>query len=80
MTTPLLSWTGGSDLQVNSFQSFEWYAALRKLKKENVFVVYPKEGHVLINGENQRDLTVKAMEWFDYYLKDGEKKEWMIAK
>lgn len=80
ITTPLLSWTGGSDTQVDAVQSFDWYSALRRLKKENVLLVYPNEGHVLVNENYQKDLSIKEIQWFDYYLKDGKQQPWMIPQ
>lgn len=80
VTTPLLSWTGEKDTQVNNYQSFEWYEALRRLKKEHLLLVYPNENHALIHENHQKDLSKKVIEWFDYYLKDGEKLDWMIAQ
>jgi dipeptidyl aminopeptidase/acylaminoacyl peptidase len=51
--------------------------ALRRLKKENVMLIYPGEKHTMENPKNQVDLSVKIKEWFDYYLKDGPLKSWM---
>ncbi|MGX7666076.1 prolyl oligopeptidase family serine peptidase [Flavobacterium pedocola] len=78
--TPLLSWTGNSDTQVNSFQSFEWYTALRRLRKKHVMLVYPNENHAIVNENYQKDLTVKIMQWFDHYLKDGKEQDWMAPQ
>ncbi|MEC4004826.1 prolyl oligopeptidase family serine peptidase [Flavobacterium sp. SUN052] len=69
ISTPLLLWTGENDRQVNPFQTMEFYLALRKLKKVNCMLVYPKEGHVLIEEKHQIDLTNRILNWFDYYLK-----------
>jgi dipeptidyl aminopeptidase/acylaminoacyl peptidase len=75
--TPLLLWTGEEDKQVNSNQSIEFYLALRRLEKQATMLVYPKERHALLNEANQKDLTEKISDWFDYYLKDKEKSKWM---
>lgn len=77
ITTPILTWTGDSDKNVQPKQSEAWYAALRRLKKEHIMLVYPNEGHMLQKDNNQRDLTHKIYDWFDYYLKNTEKPEWM---
>src|SRR5690606_7082521 len=47
ITTPLLSWTGDQDKQVNWNQSIEFYLALRRLGKKHILLLYPNEGHVL---------------------------------
>lgn len=70
--TPLLLWTGEEDKQVNSNQSIEFYLALRRLEKQTTLLVYPKERHVVLKEENQKDLTQRIQNWFDYYLKDKQ--------
>ncbi|MGX7668869.1 prolyl oligopeptidase family serine peptidase [Flavobacterium pedocola] len=78
--TPLLSWTGEKDTQVNNYQSFEWYEALRRMKKEQVLLVYPNENHALVNENHQKDLSKRVMEWFDYYLGEGKSQGWMLPQ
>ena len=75
--TPLLTWSGKKDFQINWHQSIEWYLALRNLHKKNILLLYPDEGHVLLNPNNQKDLNQKTKEWFDYYLKGKKQMEWM---
>ncbi|WP_409415783.1 prolyl oligopeptidase family serine peptidase [Flavobacterium sp. PS2] len=70
ITTPLLSWTGGNDKQVNWNQSIEFYLALRRLQKQHIMLLYPKEGHNLSNNQNRKDLFTRLHQWFDYHLKD----------
>lgn len=77
INTPLLSYTGDKDYQVSSFQSMEFFIALRRLKKEHIMFVYPDEEHVLHSKKNQKDLTVKMLQWFDYHLKDTAKPKWL---
>ncbi len=75
--TPLLLWTGENDKHIASTQSTELYLAMRRLGKKVTMLRYPKENHSLENPEKQADLVKKVMEWFDYYLKDLPKKDWM---
>lgn len=77
VSTPLLSWIGENDTQVNPIQTIEYHIALRRLGKENIMLVYPDEGHVLVNPTNQIDLTSKIMQWFDYLLKSDSKPCWV---
>lgn len=78
VNTPLLSWTGELDLQINAKQSYEFYLALRRLKKKSIMLVYPGEEHALSESTNTEDLTNKIESWFDYYLKGKESSSWMI--
>ncbi|MDI6034185.1 prolyl oligopeptidase family serine peptidase [Flavobacterium sp. LB2P84] len=77
ITTPLLSWAGEEDRQVSVFQGIEFYNALRRLGKKHIMLVYPKEGHVLMNAANRKDLSTKIREWFDYYLNNAPAVDWM---
>ncbi|WP_310555183.1 prolyl oligopeptidase family serine peptidase [Flavobacterium sp.] len=77
ISTPLLLWTGENDQHIASTQSTELYLAMRRLGKKVTMLRYPKENHNLVNPAAQSDLVNKVMEWFDYYLKDAPKKEWI---
>jgi len=77
ITASLLFWTGGDDKQVNWNQSIELYLALRRLKKKHILLLYPGEGHTLAKKENQKDLSEKFQEWFDYHLKDVSPADWI---
>jgi dipeptidyl aminopeptidase/acylaminoacyl peptidase len=69
ITTPLLSWTGKSDNNVPATQSMELHLALRRLQKKNILLVYPNEGHTVLNPANQLDLNKRIKQWFDSFLK-----------
>ncbi|WP_281323473.1 S9 family peptidase [Flavobacterium aestivum] len=77
VTTPLLGWTGEDDRHIHSLQSMEFYMALRRLGKTHTLLVYPEEGHNLEQRKNQKDLTKRIGQWFDYYLKNGKQQQWM---
>ena len=79
ITTPLLTWAGALDLNVLPNQASSFYAALRRLNKEHVMLVYPDEGHIFYNPRNQENLTRKIEDWMDYYLKGILKPEWMLS-
>ena len=80
VNTPLLSYTGSEDTQVNPYQSMEFYLALRRLQKEHVLLLYPKENHIIQGKENQIDLTYKISDWFGYYLKGNKRPKWFNPK
>lgn len=75
--TPLLGWAGKDDATINSLQSMEFFLALRRASKEHILLIYPEDGHQLVKKENATDLSIRVMQWFDYYLKDGKKQDWM---
>ncbi|MDL2141659.1 prolyl oligopeptidase family serine peptidase [Flavobacterium tructae] len=77
VTTPLLGWTGSEDTHVHYLQSKEFYMALRRLGKEHILLVYPREGHNLTRKENQKDLSSRIDQWFGHYLKNEPPRDWM---
>lgn len=77
ITTPLLSWTGLKDYQVDYTQSFEFYMAMRRLSKVHVLLAFPDEGHGILDRTRDADLTEKIEEWFAYFLKGKHKPNWM---
>ena len=48
INTPLLTWAGKLDENVQPRQAETFYAALRRLKKEHVMLVYPNDGQFSI--------------------------------
>lgn len=76
VNTPLLVWVGKEDYHVNWSQSVTMFLALKRLGKEVNLILYPEEGHVLIDPGNKKDVGVKVKEWFDYHLKNEEKPRW----
>jgi len=77
VTTPLLSWTGKEDFQVNWSNSVSLYLAMRRLQKKHIMLLYPGEGHNLNNPTNKLDLSVRVHQWFDYLLKDAPAAPWI---
>lgn len=78
VTTPLLSWTGARDGQINKEQTMEFWFALWRLKKRNIMIMYPEEGHVLMKEDNQINLTKRVEAWFNHYLKGAPQLPWMM--
>ncbi len=69
INTPLLLWTGENDGIIPATQSIEFYLALRRLRKDVLFLLYTGEDHALLLPKNQKDLSQRIKVWFDSYLK-----------
>lgn len=67
--TPTLILVGDRDAECPAPQSWEFWHALKALRVETQFVIYPNEGHSINQPEHQRDVAVRALGWFDAYLK-----------
>jgi dipeptidyl aminopeptidase/acylaminoacyl peptidase len=66
--TPMLIVVGDRDGECPMPQSYEMWHALRDLGVPTQLVVYPAEGHGFVNPEHRRDVTERAVEWFDHYM------------
>jgi dienelactone hydrolase len=75
--TPYLTIHNDEDDAVPWYQGIEFFSALRRLGKEAYLFVYNGEKHGLHERDNQKHWTVHLCEFFDYYLKDAPKPEWM---
>lgn len=69
INTPLLSWSGKEDYDVNWNHSIYLHMALRRLKKKNKLLLFPNEGHNILSSETQMLLSKEIKNWFDSYLK-----------
>lgn len=74
---PFMLYTGAEDFHVNYSQSMIFHSAMKRLGKKSTLLIYPGEGHVFLNPETQKDLTLKIHQWFGHYLKGKEKQKWM---
>ncbi len=67
--TPSLIVVGDSDGECPTPQSFEFWHALENYHVPAELVVYPHEGHMFVNPAHSRDLVLRAIAWFNEYLK-----------
>lgn len=80
-TTPILIMHGDSDPRVHPSQSLELYRNI-KTRKPAVplrLVFYPGEGHGNNRAASRYDYNLRMMEWFDTYLKTGNRSAAMPA-
>lgn len=79
--TPILIMHGEEDTRVDPGQSLELYRSI-KVRKPDVpvrLVFYPGEGHGNQRAAARYDYNLRMMEWFDTYLKTGDRKAEMPA-
>jgi dipeptidyl aminopeptidase/acylaminoacyl peptidase len=75
--TPYLTMANDEDDAVPWQQGIEFFTAMRRLGKEAYMFTYNGEKHGLRQRENQKHWTVHMAEYFDYFLKDAPKPDWM---
>jgi dipeptidyl aminopeptidase/acylaminoacyl peptidase len=72
--TPLLILHGKEDPRVDPSQSRMLYRALKEKGDVPVRLVwYPGEGHGNRNAPARYDYTLRLMQWFDWFLRQGKK-------
>ena len=76
--TPYLTMANDEDDAVPWQQGIQFFTAMRRLGKEAYMFVYNGEKHGLRQRENQKHWTVHMAEYFDYFLKDAPKPDWMV--
>ncbi len=75
--TPILIFHNDNDRAVPYQEGQSLFFALRRLGKPALLVNYKKEGHTLEDAANKKDWTNKMQQYFDYYLKNSAKPDWM---
>jgi dipeptidyl aminopeptidase/acylaminoacyl peptidase len=75
--TPLMILHNDRDGAVDFTQGVEYYNTLRRLQKPVIMLEYVGENHGLRKPSNQRDYTVRMLEYFDHHLKGAPAPDWM---
>ncbi len=66
--TPLLLLHGEADVRTPIGESEQFYAALKRLDREVVFVRYPDQHHGFKDPDFTVDRWTRTLAWFDHYL------------
>lgn len=75
--TPFLTVHNDDDDAVPWYQAIEFFTALRRLNKEAYWFNYNGEKHGLRDRDNIKHFTVHMSEFFDHYLLNKPRPEWM---
>ena len=60
------------------YQGIEFFVAMRRLQKPCWMLSYNNEAHNLKRRPNRMDLSIRMMQFFDYYLKGEAAPAWMV--
>lgn len=77
VNAPILIWTGKKDRNIYWEQTMEFYIGLKRNRKKVVALFYPGEGHAFFSQEACNDISLRILDWFDYYLKGKKDAEWI---
>ena len=75
--TPLLIMHNDKDNAVPWYQGIELFSAMRRLNKPVWMLVYNGQPHNLSRRADEKDLTRRFQQFFDYYLKGAPEPKWM---
>ena len=75
--TPLLIMHNDKDNAVPWYQGIELFTALRRLNKPVWMLTYNGAPHNLHRRADEKDLTRRMQQFFDYYLKGAPEPKWM---
>lgn len=75
--TPLLSWTGKKDENIQWEQTKEFFIGLQRNKVPHIALFYKNEGHTILDKKNSEDLTTRIINWFNYFLKEEKTSQWI---
>lgn len=79
LSTPLLLEIGQMDKSVPCEQGMEFFTALRRLGKNVLMLQYIDQGHGLSDSASL-DYTIRMAQFFNYYLKNDHRAEWIANK
>ncbi|MDP9955060.1 dipeptidyl aminopeptidase/acylaminoacyl peptidase [Epilithonimonas hungarica] len=77
INAPMLLWAGKDDGNVSPEGVRSLYIALRKYQKPVIALFYEKERHSLSSLSAQKDLSLKVLDWFNYFLKEQKNIPWI---
>ncbi|WP_027385175.1 S9 family peptidase [Chryseobacterium gregarium] len=78
VNAPILLWAGKKDKNIAWDQVMEFYIGLKRHQKDVVALFYPDQGHALgLSSPEKNDLYYKALDWWDYFLKDKKNIPWI---
>ncbi len=77
VNAPVLLWSGKEDQNVTTDHTMAFYNALRRNGKDVITLFYKGEMHNLQQPQSQTDLTLRILDWFDFFLKENMECGWI---
>lgn len=68
--TPTLIQHGEKDDRVQLGQAWELYRALEFNDVPRLFVIYPRQGHLILEPKQQRDMLQRNLDWFRTHVRE----------
>ena len=75
--TPMVIMHNDDDGAVPWYQGIELFTGLRRLGKKVWLLNYNGEAHNLVQRKNQKDISIREQQFFDYMLKGEKAARWI---
>jgi dipeptidyl aminopeptidase/acylaminoacyl peptidase len=75
--TPMVIMANDADGAVPWYQGIELFTAMRRLNKPAWLLNYNGEAHNLRERKNQKDISIREQQFFDWLLKGGKPPRWI---
>ena len=75
--TPVMIMSNDADGAVPWYQGIEMFTALRRLGKPVWLLEYNGEAHNLVLRQNRKDISIRELQFFNYFLKGAPIPVWM---
>lgn len=76
--TPLVIMANDADGAVPWYQGIEFFTAMRRLGKQVWMLNYNGEAHNLRERKNQKDISIRQQQYFDWLLKGEKPAKWIL--
>ncbi|MBD8084482.1 alpha/beta hydrolase family protein [Chryseobacterium caseinilyticum] len=78
VNAPMLMWCGKKDTNAPTGQTMNFFMGLLRNGKKAVALLYDSQKHsIAINSKEIVDLNRRALDWWNYFLKDEKEIEWI---
>lgn len=77
LCAPILLWTGKADENVVPENTMSLYLSFKRYKKDVIALLYDKSGHTLTDITEKKDFNRRALDWWDYFLKNKNDISWI---
>jgi dipeptidyl aminopeptidase/acylaminoacyl peptidase len=78
ITTPLVIMANDADGAVPWYQGIELFTAMRRMDKKVWMLTYNGEAHNLRERRNQKDISIREQQYFDWLLKGAKPPRWIV--
>jgi len=65
---PTFAWVGRHDIECPAAQTVEFWHAIKAVAEPTSIMIYPGEGHGVLDPAHVEDVVQRRLRWFEKYL------------